>query len=161
IDLAKLPQTLDDAAAEQAVIRMVVDHLNAEPTQQPVIGLGTGAFEGRVTGALPAHPVDDVVAFGMRLHHLTDQTDVVLQIGIYTDERVPLSGQQPGNQGRLVTPIARQLHTDHTRVAFRHVLDDGPGLVAAAIIDKVNRAVISYRTSALQCLQLLYKPSTC
>ena len=153
IHFVVLTQDLHRAAAHQAIVGMVVDHVDAEPAHQPVESGGGHSLQTAVAVTPGAHSVDDVIALLVVVQHLRNHAQIVLQIGIQADHYIAGRSGQPCEQRVLVSDVARQQQAgDPARMRSRELLDQRPGAIGAAVVDQQHQAS---RAAAADLLLLL------
>ena len=86
---------------------MIEDGPCTEAIHQPVEGQGRITLEERVAAAAVAHAVNNLEALAVVAHHLRDDTDVVLKVGIDGHDAVGLTGGglHAGHQRVLVSAV--------------------------------------------------------
>ncbi len=156
VDLAVLAEGVERAAAHQAVIRVVVDHVHAEGGQQAVIRLRGRALEERVGRALSAHAVDHVAALQKFADELVEDLHVVLKVRVQADGAVGVSARrhQAGEQRVLVAAVVRQADSADARVLFAEAGDQLPCAVPAAVVHKKHAAALARQAGPRHCAQL-------
>src|ERR1700680_386916 len=88
---------------------MVADGVRTQRSDQPVKKPRSRALERRISVARPPYPIDDLYPGEKAIHHFADRADVILQVGINTDDSVALGAEEARQERILVTAIARQL----------------------------------------------------
>jgi hypothetical protein len=87
-----------------------------------------------------SYAVDDVATLAKPVNHVFDDIDVVLEVGIDTDQRIAVGREQAGDEGVLMSAVTRQLDPHDWKPLPGKPVDEFPSPVAAPVIDEINSA---------------------
>ena len=141
-----LAQLLHDSVGKQAVIRMVIDGLNAHGGHELVKALGSDTLEECVRITLAAHAVNHITAIKISVHHIVHGVDIVLTVAVDRNCHITLVDRvhKPCQHCILMSPVAALGNTLEMHVPLSQTADNVPCLILAAVIYEKNAAVIAY-----------------
>src|SRR5690606_29008159 len=88
--------------------------------------------------------VYDVPALMEPVDHFLDHVDVVLEVGVDTDDGVAVGLEQTSQEGVLMAAVAAQLDAHDGHLTLYERLHDLPSAIAAAVVDKIDPALLRY-----------------
>ena len=152
-------QLVQHPAAEEPVVGVVKDDVRSHPVHEMVEALGGEPLEEGVGIPLGAHPVHHLAALMVGFDHLIHGVDVVLPVAVDADGDVaPAAGlHQATQQGVLVAPVAGKAEPLEMLVFGAETLDEGPGVILAAVVDEHHPAGRGDEALADQAFQFLQK----
>jgi len=112
--------------------------LRTHKSNKPVEALRGETLEPGIGIAPPPNSVDDVGAEQMRIDHPLDCAEVVLKVGVHTDQCVTLRGEKAGEEGVLVATVARQFDADDRLTLVHSFFDQPPRRIAAAVVHEID-----------------------
>ena len=143
VRLAEFHEGIHHAARDEAEgAELRVNRISGDQAQQAKIQAAAEVPDRRPKGRL-SFGEDDIEPLSSGCHKLLDRLRRILQIAIHEDDVVAARLLQPGDDGGLLAEIARQPAGDHMRVAFGELLQDGPRLVRASIVDEDDLILLS------------------
>ena len=127
---------------------MVVDDLRAERSDKAVIRQRGRPFKEGIGRSGLTNTIHDFAAFLVFLDELIQHFDIILKVRIHRYDTVTLSERmhQAAEQRVLMAAVMRQLHTVEVFILRSVGFDQGPGLIAAAVVDKDDPALIRNRS---------------
>ena len=123
---------------------MVIHDLRAHHRQEFIKALCGGALKKRIGLARGSDAVDDLAAVVIRPHHLVHRVYVVLTVAVYRDAYIAhiLCLHETGEHGGLMTAVAALAYADEMLVAACKGAYYLPGVVAAAVVNEHDAAVV-------------------
>ena len=138
------------APVDEPEVADVERHLHlGDPVEAPVEPGRRRALEPRLTVALVAHGVDDVVALTPARGELEHDLGRILQVGVEHDHRVARGQVDAGGQRDLVAEVPRQLDQLEPRVVLRRRRKQLVGAVSAPVVDDDRFGIADRRVHQL------------
>ena len=123
---------------------MVEHHVCAHHLHDLIKALGGELLEKGIRFPGIPHAVDHVISGIVLVHHLVNGIDIVLEVGIQGNCHVAviLHCHQAAQQRILVSPVPGQAHALVNGILLVQRLDDLPGAVLRAVVDKDDAALL-------------------
>ena len=121
-------------STHQAIIRVIRDSADTEPTTQLVEALRRGALEPRIRLPAVTTTIDNITPLAIATHHVTDLLLIILQIGIDTHISIRRSRKEPRQHGPLMSEVAGKVHPAVQRILLHQPVDNFPSCIRAAIV---------------------------
>ena len=138
IDLFKIRKFLQHSGTDQPVVCMVVNDLRPEQRKKFVKTLGGKPFEKGIRLSGGAHAVYNFTAVKICIHHRIHGIDVILAICIDGNCYIAQVScfHQPSQHSILMTSVTALRDAQKNLILFRQLLDNLPGGIFTAVIDK-------------------------
>ena len=142
---------------------MIVDRFSPHRFHQSIESEGGGAFEESISLAFTSYTINNIIAFHIAFHHLGDDIDVILQVGINGNSCIAtfLYSIQSGHKCVLMPHISSQVQPAGIRCIFIELLDDFPGTVCTPIVYVQYIAFGRYTLFSCQPIEQLAEPFMC
>ena len=115
---------------------MIIDSLHAHLAHQPIEGLCCGTLEPCVSRTRTANAIHDVITLQSQLHHLLDDSFIVLQVSIDSHSQVgkTYGSSKSGHKGILMSTVVSKTDTGNASVLCMQLLNHAPCGIMTSII---------------------------
>ena len=142
---------------------MVIYDVSAETVQHLIVCLRSEALHKGIRVTVLTNPVNDVASLIVFKDHVAHCTDIVLSVIIdgYGDIAVFHSLHKTGYNSILMSSVTRKAYSLNVRILRTQFLDRVPGIIAAAVVNEQNAALVADKTFITHLKKLSQKHRTC